>query len=42
MEVTRLFDLLDNYLEKYPGQDAALASKKNGEWEKISIQEYVG
>jgi long-chain acyl-CoA synthetase len=41
MEVTRIFDLLDNYLEKYPTQDAALASKKNGTWRKISIQEYV-
>jgi len=41
MEVTRLFDLLDNYLEKYPEQDAALASKRNGKWEKISIQKYA-
>jgi len=41
MNVTRLFDLLDNYLEKYPNQDAALACKRNGEWQKLSIQEYV-
>lgn len=41
MEVTRLFDLLENYLEKYPNQDAALAAKRNGEWQKISINEYV-
>jgi len=41
MEVTRLFDLLDNYLEKYPNQEAALACKRNGEWRKFSIQEYV-
>lgn len=41
MEVTRLFDLLDNYLEKYPHQDVALACKREGEWVKFSIQEYV-
>lgn len=41
MEVTRLYDILDNYLEKYPDQDVALASKKNKVWQKISIQEYV-
>ncbi|HEY6915238.1 MAG TPA: AMP-binding protein, partial [Paludibacter sp.] len=41
MEVTRLFDLPDNYLEKYPNQDAALACKREGNWLKFSIQEYV-
>lgn len=41
MEVTRLYDILDNYLEKYPNQDAALASKKDGVWNKISIRDYV-
>lgn len=41
MEVTRLFDLLDNYLEKYPAQEVALAGKRNGQWIKYSIQEYV-
>jgi len=41
MEVTRLFDLLDNYLEKYPQQEAALACKRDGKWRKFSIQEYV-
>ena len=41
MEVTRLIDLLPYYLEHHPNQDAALASKSNGEWIKISIQEYV-
>lgn len=41
MDVTRLFDLLDNYLEKYPQQDAALACKREGAWRKFSIQEYV-
>lgn len=41
MEVTRLYDILDRYLEKFPQQEAALASKIKGEWKKISIQEYV-
>jgi len=40
MEVTRLFDILDNYLEKYPDQDTALACKREGAWLKFSIQEY--
>ena len=41
MEVTRLFDLLDNYLERYPNQEAALACKRNGAWVKFSIQQYI-
>ncbi|MDR0546797.1 MAG: long-chain fatty acid--CoA ligase [Dysgonamonadaceae bacterium] len=41
MQVKRLFDIPDNYLEKYPEQDAALVSKVNGKWNKISIQQYV-
>ncbi len=41
MKVTRLFDLLDNYIENYPDQDAALAYKRHGAWKKFSIQEYV-
>jgi long-chain acyl-CoA synthetase len=41
MEVKRLYDLLDNYLEKYPNQEAAVACKRNGEWRKFSIQEYA-
>lgn len=41
MEVTRLFDILPNYLEKYPQQDVAFGVKRNGEWLKISIQEYI-
>ena len=41
MDVTRLFDLLDNYVEKYPNQDAALACKRDGVWLKFSIQEYI-
>jgi long-chain acyl-CoA synthetase len=41
MEVTRLFDLLDNYLEAYPDQDAAVVCKRNNVWRKFGIQEYV-
>lgn len=41
MEVTRIFDLLDNYLEQYPQQEAALAYKRGGQWRRYSIQEYV-
>lgn len=41
MNVTRLFDLLDNYLEKYPNQQTALSCKRNGVWQNYSIQKYV-
>lgn len=41
MEIKRLFDLLYYYQEKYPNQTEALAGKKNGEWRKYSIQEYI-
>ena len=41
MKITRIFDLLDNYLEQYPQQEAALAYKRAGQWRKYSIQEYV-
>lgn len=41
MKVSRIFDLLQNYLEQYPQQDTALACKRNGAWKKYSIQEYI-
>lgn len=41
MKITRIFDLLENYLEQYPQQEAALAYKRGGQWRKYSIQEYV-
>jgi len=41
MEVTRIFDLLDQYIEKYPNQKVALAGKVNHEWVKYNIQEYI-
>ncbi len=40
MEVTRIFDLLDRYLEKY-NKEVALAGKKNGEWIKYSSDDYL-
>ncbi|GHV43596.1 AMP-dependent synthetase [Bacteroidia bacterium] len=41
MQVRRLFDILENYVEKFPQQDAALASKVNGQWKTIDIQQYT-
>ena len=41
MEITRIFDILDRYLETFPNQDVALACKRNGQWIKTSVQEYV-
>ena len=41
MEIKRVFDLLQHYVEKYPNQQVALAGKKNGEWVKYSIQDYI-
>lgn len=41
MEVKRLFDLLDNYIEKFPDQQTALAIKHDGEWRHYSISEYI-
>jgi long-chain acyl-CoA synthetase len=40
MEIKRVFDLLDNYVEKYPNQQVALAGKKNGQWVNYSAQSY--
>lgn len=40
MQPTRIFDLLDNFHENYP-KDDALAIKSNGKWYKYSTQEYV-
>lgn len=41
MQVTRTFDLLDRYLEKFPGKPDALACKENKIWKTISTEEYV-
>jgi len=40
MTFERLFDILPNYLEKYPWKTDALAAKENGSWRKYSINEY--
>ena len=40
MEISRIFDILEHYLEYYPDQQSALACKKNGVWKKFSIIEY--
>ena len=40
MEIKRVFDLLDNYVEKYPNQEVALAGKKNGQWVNYSSASY--
>jgi len=41
MSLTRIFDLLDQYVEKFPNQEVALAGKVNKEWVKYSIQAYA-
>lgn len=41
MEVTRLFDLLANYKEKFSKKEDALAGKENGKWVKYSINQYI-
>jgi long-chain acyl-CoA synthetase len=40
MNVTRVFDLLDRYVEKFP-KDDALAGKEEGEWVKYSSRSYA-
>lgn len=41
MEITRLFDILEQYQEKFPNQQVALAGKQGDEWKKYSIKEYA-
>jgi long-chain acyl-CoA synthetase len=41
MEVTRLFDLIDRYEERYAFKDDALVNKINGEWVKHSAPEFI-
>ena len=40
MDVTRTFDLLYRYVEKFP-LDVALAGKQNGNWVKYNTQDYI-
>ena len=39
-EVTRIFDLLDRYIKKFP-KDDALAGKEEGEWMQYSTRSYI-
>lgn len=39
VEVTRTFDILERYMQKFPRKDA-LGGKKNGEWYTYSTEEY--
>ena len=41
MTVTRTFDLLTRYLDKFPEKEDALAGKKDNQWVRISSREYV-
>lgn len=40
MEVTRIFDLLPHYEQSFRPKDDVIASKENGQWVKVSIQQY--
>jgi long-chain acyl-CoA synthetase len=40
MEITRIFDLLDNANQQFPDKSDALACKVNGTWKKYSLTEY--
>ena len=41
MEVKRLFDIITNYLEKYPGKTDALAAKENEQWVTYDIKTFA-
>ncbi|MDR0810814.1 MAG: long-chain fatty acid--CoA ligase [Paludibacter sp.] len=41
MEATRIFDIPTRYLEIKSEQEVAFASKRKGEWQKISIKQFV-
>lgn len=40
MEITRIFDLLPYYEQKFRPKDDVIASKENGQWVKYSIKQY--
>lgn len=40
-EISRLFDILTQYAERYPNQKVALAAKRNKVWESYSPAEYL-
>ncbi|CAN5909882.1 AMP-dependent synthetase/ligase [soil metagenome] len=41
MKVTRVFDLLDFYIDKFGDKQDAFAGKSNGEWKKWSFQTFT-
>ncbi len=41
MEITRIFDLLPYYKDKFKAKDDAVAGKVDGEWVKYSIDQYI-
>jgi long-chain acyl-CoA synthetase len=41
MQITRTFDLLERYHEKFPGKPDALAYKENKAWKTISTEDYI-
>jgi long-chain acyl-CoA synthetase len=41
MEITRIFDLLPYYAEKFLPKEDVLACKENGGWRKYSLQQYI-
>jgi long-chain acyl-CoA synthetase len=41
MEPTRVFDLLDYYLEKFGNKPDAFAGKMNGEWKKWDFETFI-
>lgn len=41
MEITRTFDLLDRYNERYANKTDALAGKSNGKWVHYSTRDYI-
>ena len=41
MEITRTFDILDNYKIAYSGKEDALGAKEKGLWKKYSADDYI-
>jgi len=41
MEITRVFDLLDDYRELYNYKNDVLAGKENGDWIKYTASQYI-
>lgn len=41
MNVTRVFDLLDRYKEKFPDKEDVFGVKRNGKWINFSAKDYI-